>query len=96
MPACYILYSKSLGKYYIGATSIDTAERLDRHSSGYYDNKFTSKANDWELFLEIVCLHVKQAFAIEAHIKRMKSRKYIENLKRYPEMVEKLLVQYSS
>ena len=30
----------------------------------------------------------------EAHIKRMKSRKYIENLKLYPEMMEKLILKY--
>lgn len=94
MPTCYILYSKKLDKYYIGATNINTTERLNRHVSGYYDKKFTAKADDWELFLEIICLNVKQAFAIEAHIKRMKSRKYIENLKCYPAMVEKLLLQY--
>ncbi|HMR81523.1 MAG TPA: GIY-YIG nuclease family protein [Niabella sp.] len=95
MPACYILYSKRLNKYYVGATSIDATERINRHFSGYYEGKFTSNTDDWELFLEIDCLHVKQAFKIEAHIKRMKSRKYIESLKQYPQLVQKLLVQYS-
>jgi len=95
MPACYILYSKKLNKHYVGATSTDATERLNRHSSEYYEGKFTSKTDDWELFLSIECTNVKQAFAIEAHIKRMKSRKYIENLKHYPEIIEKLLLQYS-
>jgi putative endonuclease len=32
---------------------------------------------------------------IERHIKKMKSKKYIQNLKKYPEMVEKLLIKNS-
>ena len=33
--------------------------------------------------------------AVEEHIKSMKSKKYIQNLKKYPEMVEKLKDKYS-
>ncbi|GAB3420835.1 hypothetical protein GCM10027516_17770 [Niabella aquatica] len=95
MSACYILYSKKLNKYYVGATSTDATERLNKHFSGYYAGKFTSIADDWELFLEIHCLQVTQAFKIETHIKRMKSRKYIENLKRYPDIINMLLEKYS-
>ena len=35
-----------------------------------------------------------QALAIEKHIKSMKSRKYLENLKKYPEITEKLKQLY--
>ncbi len=35
------------------------------------------------------------AGAIENHIKRMKSRRYIENLIKYPEIGKKLLEKYS-
>jgi putative endonuclease len=95
MPACYILYSKAINKFYIGATGETVSERLNKHVQGFYDNKYTAIAKDWEIFLAIECMTTKQAFAIEAHIKRMKSRKYIENLKCYPEMIEKLLNHYS-
>jgi putative endonuclease len=39
----------------------------------------------------IPCESVTQAILIEKRIKKMKSRKYIENLKKYPEMIEKIL-----
>ena len=52
------------------------------------------KASDWELFLLIPCETIEQAVFIESRIKRMKSRKYIENLKKYPEMVEKILKEF--
>ena len=37
-----------------------------------------------------------QALAIEKHIKKMKSKIYIENLTRYPEMSNKLIKKYKS
>ncbi len=52
--------------------------------------KFTAKADDWELFLRISCTDKEQGLKIEKHIKKMKSKIYIENLRRYPEMIEKL------
>jgi putative endonuclease len=32
---------------------------------------------------------------IEQHIKKMKSKVYIQNLKRYPEILQKLINKYS-
>ena len=93
---CYILFSKSIDLYYIGYTT-DINERLILHNSGYFGGRsFTRKASDWEIFLLIPCVSVKQAIAIESGIKKMKSRKYIENLKKYPEMVEKILNKYKA
>ena len=94
MSSCYILFSKKLDRYYIGFTTLPIDERLDHHLSNYYDNKFTSKANDWIVFLEIKCPNADTARKVEAHIKRMKSKRYIENLKKYPEMVENLIAKY--
>ncbi len=37
-----------------------------------------------------------QALAIEKHIKAMKSKIYIHNLKKYPEMIDKLLLKYAA
>jgi len=49
------------------------------------DQKFTAKADDWNLFFSLECRDISHAKQIEKHIKKMKSRKYIENLKSYPE-----------
>lgn len=89
----YILYSKKLNRYYIGET-FDVATRLQRHNSDYYENKYTSKGQPWELFLKIDYQDKKQALKIEQHIKRMKSKNYIKNMILYPEIVEKLLLKY--
>ncbi len=80
--------------YYIGATTISTENRLDRHLEKYYDGKFTSKIADWELFLEFRCASMKQALLIESHIKKMKSKKYITDLKKFPSIFEKLKIKY--
>ena len=57
-------------------------------------HKYTHKADDWTLFLKIECETKKQALAIEQHIKKMKSKIYIENLLLYPEIKLKLLEKY--
>ena len=90
----YILYSKKLNRFYIGET-FDVILRLERHNSDYYENKYTSKGQPWEVFLKIECKDKSQAKNIEKHIKKMKSKKYIENLKKHPEISQKLLQKYS-
>ena len=89
----YILHSSKLEEYYIGQTS-DLSERIDLHNSGFFDHSFTSKANDWTLVFSLNCDSRKQALSIEKHIKRMKSRKYIENLIKYPDISKSLLYRY--
>jgi putative endonuclease len=39
---------------------------------------------------------MKQALRIEKHIKNMKSKKYIEDIKKYPEITERLKEKYCS
>jgi putative endonuclease len=65
-----------------------------RTSRKIYKKAFTSQATDWELFLSIENLDYKCARAIEAHIKKMKSKIYLENLKKYPEITERLKKRY--
>ncbi|MDA3911916.1 MAG: GIY-YIG nuclease family protein [Bacteroidales bacterium] len=92
---CYILYSGKIDGFYIGATSLNSSERLEKHNTKYYgDKKYTSKTDDWVLFLEIECNSMKQAMFIEKHIKKMKSKKHIKILKIYPEIIEKLKNKY--
>ena len=94
MASVYILYSQTLDSFYTGATTDTVASRLERHLSGYYDDKYTARVQDWVLFIEIPCVSMAQALKIESHIKKMKSKTYIKNLKQFPEMVDKLKEKY--
>ena len=96
MPYCYILYSPSKNTYYTGFTQTDLTDRISKHNSGFYDKTYSSHSNYWTLYLSIECNDGNQAIKIEKHIKRMKSKVYITNLKKYPEMVDKLLDLYKS
>ena len=94
--SCYIIHSQSLRRFYIGSTMLDPLERLERHQFNYYGNrKFTAKATDWDEFIDISCSSIEQARKIEKHIKEMKSKSYILNLKKYPEIIEKLKTKYA-
>ncbi|MBN2172587.1 MAG: GIY-YIG nuclease family protein [Bacteroidales bacterium] len=89
----YIIFSENINKFYIGQT-MDVAERFREHNSGKFTGAFTLRANDWKLFLTIQCISRSQAIRIENHIKNMKSKTYIENLKKYPIIIQNLLIKY--
>ncbi|MEN8225060.1 MAG: GIY-YIG nuclease family protein [Bacteroidota bacterium] len=92
---CYILYSSNLNRFYTGSTILNPEERLENHLLQYYgSSKFTAQTKDWELFLTVECISIHQARRIEQHIKKMKSSKYIRNLSIYPEIIDKLKVEY--
>ncbi len=93
MAALYILYSPSLNKFYTGSC-IDVSDRIDQHLSEYFPGAFTGKAKDWVIYFDLNGLVYQQARKIEAHVKRMKSKKFIENLKAYPELSLKLIALY--
>ncbi len=93
MATVYILYSRYLGSFYIGSCD-DLNARYKDHITTKYSNSFTAKASDWEIVFRIEDLQYAQARKIEDHIKKMKSKNYIKNLLKYPEMVEKLKVRY--
>jgi putative endonuclease len=75
----YILYSKSLDKYYVGETS-DITQRLNQHFSRFYKGSYTSQTDDWKKKLVIEFSTINQARKAEIFIKKMKSRKFIEQL----------------
>ena len=80
----YIIYSKSIDKYYVGYTS-DIDLRISRHNSGW--GKFSSRGIPWQLvYLEKFELK-RDAIRRETEIKNKKSRKYIEELIRNAESV---------
>lgn len=93
MACVYILYSESLNKYYTGSCEVFSLS-LEQHRSGFFDKSFTSVTTDWIVYVFIENLDYQQARGMEVHIKKMKSKKYIENLKKYPELQQKLITKY--
>lgn len=88
---CYIIHSDKLDKFYIGACQESILERIEKHNEHTYGNhRFTSAAADWTLFLRIDATDYSQAIRIERKIKSMKSKVYIQNHKKYPDLIEKL------
>ena len=77
MPHTYILYSQKLEKYYVGAC-IDLDRRLYEHNIGH--STFTRLGIPWELKYTEEYPTWVEAKQRELYIKKMKSRKYIENL----------------
>ena len=73
----YILFSKKLNKYYVGAC-INLSRRIYEHNIGH--SKFTSTGTPWELVYKESYEDLIQAKRRELQIKKMKSRKYIESL----------------
>jgi len=90
----YILKSESLDTYYIGET-INLENRLLWHNSHHFENAYTKVATDWKIVHTMTCSDIIQARKIEKHIKAMKSKTYILNLTRYPEMTIKLIQKYA-
>ena len=94
MAIVYILFSNRLNQFYIGSCK-DLPERITEHVKKIFAKSFTAKTDDWELYLSITDLGYQQARLIEMHIKKMKSTKYIKNLIKYPQLIEKLKERYS-
>ena len=92
--AVYILYSKEIDKYYIGSTK-NLDQRIKFHLEKVFKKSNTVKSNDWELYYSIETENITIALKIERLIKNMKSRKYIDNLKKYPTIAQKLIERYS-
>ena len=88
--AVYILFSNRINRFYIGSC-LNLDERLDQHKNRVFPDSFTSVADDWELFLSFENLEYNHARAIEMQIKKMKSSKYIRNLKLYEDLRNKLI-----
>jgi len=75
---CYILFSQSLNKYYIGHSCEDLNERLRKHLS---DHKgFTSKAKDWIIIHRENYNSKSEAYKREKEIKAWKSKSKIFQL----------------
>ena len=73
----YIIYSSAINKYYVGSCQ-DVHQRLQDHLNSR--SKYTKVAKDWELKYFETFQTRSEATQRELQIKKMKSRKYIENL----------------
>ena len=73
----YIIYSASLDKYYTGSCQ-DFSIRLLQHNAGR--NKSTKGGKPWVLKYEEKYGTNQEARIRESYIKKMKSRKYLEQL----------------
>jgi putative endonuclease len=90
----YIIYSSKLDRYYIGSSD-NFNLRLQEHNNALYPDAFTKRGIPWKKILILDGLTSKQAYLIENHLKKMKSKKYIQNLIMYPELTEKIVEKYS-
>ena len=75
---CYILYSLTLDKFYIGFTADELNERLRKHNSKH--KGYTSKSKDWEIKYFEKFQNKVDAMNREKEIKKWKSRKMVEKL----------------
>ncbi|WP_421977933.1 GIY-YIG nuclease family protein [Roseivirga seohaensis] len=89
----YILFSASLDKFYIGYTS-NFEERIRFHNDSVKNNIWTKRGQPWKEFFIIKDLTKSPALKIEKHIKRMKSKKYTQELSNDPKLVEQLKAQF--
>jgi putative endonuclease len=72
----YILKSKKTDKFYIGHTN-DLERRITEHNSG--QTKSTKSGIPWEIVFKREFNSNTEANQAELKLKKMKSRKYIEN-----------------
>jgi putative endonuclease len=94
MHCVYIIFSESTQKFYIGETE-NITKRLIKHNAGVYSKAFTTQANDWTIKTILECENRTVALKMEKYIKSMKSKVYIENLAKYPELREKLITRFN-
>ncbi|WP_179004822.1 GIY-YIG nuclease family protein [Winogradskyella forsetii] len=79
MHSLYIIYSKSLDKFYTGE-SASVELRLILHNNHHFKKAFTNAAIDWEIVLNYSCKTKNDAVYLERFVKRMKSKKFILKL----------------
>ncbi len=78
MHQVYILYSKRKDSYYIGSTGVGAVLRLQRHNEGW--TRSTKPGIPWSLKYIRSFDSKSEALKWEKHIKKQKSRVFIERL----------------
>jgi len=90
----YIIRSLKSDKFYVGETP-DVILRLAFHNDPEKNTNSTKSGIPWEIFFVLELNNRVVARKIELHIKKMKSREYLMNFKKYPEMSDKLISKYT-
>ena len=90
----YVIQSLKDKSFYIGRTS-DLKARLILHNEIELNKGVTRKKIPWQYFFTLSVNNALIAGRIENYIKKMKSRQYIMNLVKYPEMGETLIKRFS-
>ncbi len=93
MASVYLLHSVKLNRFYIGSCD-DLSFRIEQHLNKEFLGGFTAKVDDWKLFYFKDGLTYIQARNIETHLKKMRNKTYYINLKKYPNIMEKLIEKY--
>jgi putative endonuclease len=73
----YILYSDSIGRFYVGSTN-DIKERLERHNSG--QGVYTKRGVPWRLVTSFEFLTRSEAVRLEKKIKKRGIERYLEDI----------------
>jgi putative endonuclease len=71
----YIIYSRSLEKYYTGQTN-NFEDRFVRHNSGH--EKYTKNGIPWELIWKKEVATRSEAMKLENQIKKQGAKRYLE------------------
>ena len=72
----YILYSKTILKYYVGQTA-NIEKRLLRHNNGYV--KSTKRGLPWALIHKIKVHSRSEALLLEGKIKKRGAKRYLDD-----------------
>ena len=86
----YVIYSRTVDRYYIGET-VDIAERLIQHRMHHYAGSFTSIADDWEVAFLLRFKDRESALKAEKHLKKSKSKVYLKRLHNDKIALQKLI-----
>ncbi|MDC6387695.1 GIY-YIG nuclease family protein [Maribacter sp. PR1] len=90
----YIIQSFMDKSFYIGKTS-NLETRLIFHNNVELNTGVTRRKIPWQYFFTLPVDNALIAGKIENHIKKMKSRQYIKNLVKHPEMGKTLIKRFS-
>jgi len=72
----YILYSKTILKYYVGQTA-NIEKRVLRHNTGYV--KSTKRGLPWTLIYKIKVHTRSEALLLEGKIKKRGAKRYLDD-----------------
>jgi putative endonuclease len=72
----YIVYSNSLGKFYVGSTE-NVSKRVEQHNIG--KGNYTSKGIPWRLMHHFECASRSEAVQLEMKIKKRGIKRYLQD-----------------